>query len=341
MKYDRQTSIATRLKNIDYTGNLILITSVVAVLIALSWGGTKYPWSSYQILVPLLLGLLGLVLFHIYEAMPWVKEPTLPEAVFKRRTPAAALALTFLQAVLVFWAIYFLPVYFQAVLGISPFISGVALLPTMLLSVVAAAVAGIIVTKTGRYRPLHNVAFGITSLRMGLTSRFDRDTSTAEWVLVQCVMSVGLGLLMSSILPAVQADLPESDVAAATAAFAFIRTYGQIWGVSVPAAIFNAKFASEAWRIADLNVQVALSDGRAYSFANAELIASYPDGIRDRVIDVYSRSLQLTWLVSIAFAVLGFLLCFVEKEIFLRDTLETEFGLEETKEVKPKGSTGA
>ncbi|KAI8627366.1 MFS general substrate transporter [Xylariaceae sp. FL1651] len=332
VKYDRETAIITRLKRIDYVGNIILIGSVVSVLIALSWGGTRYRWSSYQILVPLLLGIFGLVLFHTYEGMPWVREyPTLPERVFKRRTPAAALIIAFINFICLFWVIYFLPVYFQAVLGMSPTLSGVALLPTVLLSVLVGAIAGIVLSKWGRYRPLHIIAFSFISLGLGLFSRFDQRTSPAEWVLVQIVPALGLGIMMSTNLSSVQADLPEKDTAAATAAFAFMRAYGSIWGVSIPAAIFNAQFANESWRIDDQRIQDQLSGGSAYSFANANLIHSIPKPQRDLVIDVYARSLKLTWQVSLGFALLGFLLCFLQKEISLRTTLETQFGLDEKK----------
>ncbi|KAI0853598.1 MFS general substrate transporter [Daldinia vernicosa] len=332
VNYDKETSIVERLKKIDYMGNAILIGSVVSVLIALSWGGTRYEWKSYQILVPLFLGVFGLVLFHIYEGAPWVRDyPTLPERVFKRRTPAAALIIAFINFICLFWVLYFLPIYFQAVLGMSPTISGLALLPTALLSVVTGAIAGVVLTKTGRYRPLHIIAFALIALGFGLFSRFNRNTSTAEWVIIQIIAAFGLGIMMSTNLPAVQADLPESDTAAATAAFAFVRAYGSIWGVSIPAAIFNAKFATESWRIDDSQIEVRLSGGNAYEYANADFIRSFPEPQRGRVIDVYTRSLQLIWQVSLAFALLGFLLCFLEKEIMLRTQLETEFGLEEKK----------
>lgn len=341
VNYDRDTAIATKLKKIDYVGNGILIASIVAVLIALSWGGSKYAWSSYHILVPLLLGVVGMAVFHWYETMPWVKNPTLPSRIFTRRTPAAALIIAFINFTLLFWAIYFLPIYFQAVLRMSPIISGVALLPTVLLSVVMGIVAGIILTKTGRYRPLHMASFALITLGFGLFTRLNASTSRAEWIIVQCIPAIGLGFMMTANLPAVQADLPESDTALATGAFAFMRAYGSIWGISIPAAIFNAQFDSLLYLIDDVGIREQLSGGKAYSYANADLINSFPDnGLRVQVMEVYTRSLRLTWYVSLGFAVLGFLLCFVEKEIDLRQTLETDFGLEsgEAKDTKEKSN---
>ncbi|KAF7520304.1 hypothetical protein G7054_g12805 [Neopestalotiopsis clavispora] len=180
VKYDRITSLALRLRRIDYIGTVILIAAVTSVLIGLSYGGTVYVWSDARVIVPLLLGLLGLVLFHAYETAPWVKYPTLPEQVFKKRTPASALVIAFLSFMLLFWVIYFLPVYFQAVLNAGSTESGVWLLPTVLVEVPFAVIGGGLLSKTGRYKPLHFFAFGIMVLGLGLFARFDRDTSKAE-----------------------------------------------------------------------------------------------------------------------------------------------------------------
>ncbi|KAI1738621.1 major facilitator superfamily domain-containing protein [Xylaria scruposa] len=332
VKYDRETSIWIRLKRIDYIGNAILIASVVAVLLALSRGGTLYPWSSFRILVPLLLGIFGLVVFHVYEGLPWVRDsPTLPERIFKSRTTAAALGIAFIHFLLLFWVIYFLPIYFQAVLEQSPTLSGVDLLPTVILSVLTGGVAGGVMAKTGKYRPLHIIAFLLIILGMGLFAHFGPGSHTAEWIIVQIIPAFGFGFLASTTLPAVQADLPESDAAAATAAFAFMRAYGSIWGVSIPAAIFNAQFAVQSWRIGDQGAREQLAGGNAYSYASAAYIRSFDEPYRSQIKDVYARSLRLTWYVSIAFGVIGLILAVLEKELVLRTELYTEFGLEDKK----------
>jgi hypothetical protein len=50
------------------SGTLLIVGSTTAVVIALTWSGVQYPWSSVHVLVPLILGLLGLVAFVVYEA---------------------------------------------------------------------------------------------------------------------------------------------------------------------------------------------------------------------------------------------------------------------------------
>ena len=121
--------------------------------------------------------------------------------------------------------------------------------------------------------------------------------------------------MMSTNLPVVQADLPEEQVTAATAAFSFMRAYGSIWGVAIPAAAFDARFAIESYRIADDAVRSLLSDGKACSYVTAKVLGSFDAETRNEVIDVFTRTLEYTWLASLVPTALGLRLVFVEKDI--------------------------
>jgi hypothetical protein len=48
-------------------GNVLVIGSTTSVVIGLTWGGVRYPWSSARVLSPLVIGLVGLGVFVIYE----------------------------------------------------------------------------------------------------------------------------------------------------------------------------------------------------------------------------------------------------------------------------------
>lgn len=334
VNYNKTTTFKEKVKRIDYVGNAILIAGIVSMLLALSWGGTIHAWSSYKVIVPLIMGFLGMVLFHVWEALPWCIEPTVPPHIFSNRTTSTALVLAFIHNMLTFWIIYFLPLYFQAVLGSSSTISGVQLLPTAVLSVPFGIATGIIITKTGRYRPIHFIAFALMTVGLGLFTLLDKNSSAAKWVIFQMIAAVGMGLLLTGILPAVQVDLAEKDVGAATASYAFMRSYGAIWGISIPAAIFNSQFSSLSYRITDADVRESLSGGAAYSSVTSTVVNSFPPLIKDEVVGVYTDSLKMVWQVAIAFAGLSFLLVFIEKEIKMRTTLETEYGIKETQKVK-------
>ena len=58
----------------DNSGNVIVIGSTTSAAIGLTWGGVTSPWDSAQTLAPLIIGLVGLVLFMVYEAK-WAENP--------------------------------------------------------------------------------------------------------------------------------------------------------------------------------------------------------------------------------------------------------------------------
>ncbi|PQE08163.1 major Facilitator Superfamily protein [Rutstroemia sp. NJR-2017a BVV2] len=330
--YDKETHLMDRLKRIDWIGNIIFVLAMVSILIALSWAGSKYPWSSFRILVPLILGLLGLVGFLAYEASPWCVEPTMPLHLFTNRTSTTAYALTFLHSIATISAIYFLPIYFQGVRSASPARSGVDLLPTILFLIPAAITAGGLLSTFGRYRPLHHAGFAIMVIGFGLFSLLNANSSTAAWVIFQAIEACGAGVVLPVLLPAVQAALTDADTALATATWAFVRSFGLIWGATIPAAVFNTRFAALQNTITDPAVVAQLSGGQAYQRATKKFLDTITDPVvKGEVIEVFSKTLKTIWYVSIAFVALGFVLVNFEKEIPLRKELDTDFGMVEKK----------
>lgn len=207
VNYDRQSSAASRLRRIDYTGNAILIASVTAILIALSYGGTSYSWSSLHVLVPLLLGFAGIGSFLLYESSRWCMQPMTPVQHFKNRTSAAAFFLTFAHSMLSFWTLYFLPVYFQGVKLEDPTRSGALLLPTVCTIVPGGMISGAILSKTGGYRPMHLASFALMTLCTGLFIMFDQNSHTALYVCVQVIGGFGSGLALSTLLHLAQSGV--------------------------------------------------------------------------------------------------------------------------------------
>jgi hypothetical protein len=67
------------------SGNGIVIASTVAVNLALTWGGVQHSWSSYHVLLPLIIGIAGLGLFLVYETH-FPQEPIVPQRIWGNRT---------------------------------------------------------------------------------------------------------------------------------------------------------------------------------------------------------------------------------------------------------------
>ncbi|OKL60115.1 hypothetical protein UA08_04632 [Talaromyces atroroseus] len=331
VKFNKEMTIAEKLRRMDFGGSLIFVGSVVSILIALAWAGSLYAWSTVQVIVPLVLGFIGLICFLIYEA--FVSDPIMPLHLFQNRTSLVAFVLTFLHGIATVWLLYFLPVYFQAVLQASTERSGIDLLPTIFAIVPFAIAAGVVMGKIGRYKPIHVVGFAVMMMGFGLLTLLNENSSTAAWVLFQVVESLGAGLVIPTLLPAVMAELTDADTGSATGTWSFMRGFGMTWGVTIPSAIFNDQTTRLASRIQDPSVVAMLTGGQAYEHATRSFVESLTDPtVKSQVISIFTESLKRSWQIGIAFPALGFLIVFLEKEIPLRQELNTEYGIEDGKE---------
>ncbi|KAK2737625.1 hypothetical protein FQN55_000981 [Onygenales sp. PD_40] len=273
-----------------------------------------YNWETYNVIVPLVLGFAGLGLFLAVE---WtlVKEPSFPRGIVSNITSAAVRRLSVME-------------------------SGIDTIPIFAGTLPFAIVGGILLSKIGRYKPLHLIGWVFVIISFGLFSLLGPDSSTAAWACYQLLCAIGVGLLASILLPAVQAPLDESLAATATGVWSFFRGFGSVWGVTIPSAIFNNQCRQNAVRtITDPKIAQMLTGGKGYQYATKAFLDSIENPTsRAQVVDVFHKSLRIVWYIGTAFAGLGFLLTFLEKEIELRRRVDTKFGIED--EEDSKGSSG-
>ncbi|KAI1334211.1 MFS general substrate transporter [Xylariaceae sp. FL0016] len=330
MRVGPSSSEKTRLRSIDYIGSAIFTPSIIAILLGLIMGGVKYPWSSWRVILPLILGSLGWVSFHVQQA--FASHPSVPARLFANRTSATAFLLTFLSSALVQSVSYFLPIYFQAVKATTVIKSGTYFLPYAIGTLFFAIVGGVLLSSLGKYKSLHLVSFALTSIGLGLLTLLDRGTPTAVWVIIQLIASAGLGLSVSTMLPAIMAALPESDVASSTAAYVFLKTFGYVWGVAIPSILFNAVFDSNLDRVSDPAVRDQLANGAAYAFASQvhRMYKTSDPSLWEDVSDVYADTLRTIWWVGLGTSIVGFIAVFMERSLELRTDLDTAYGLEDS-----------
>ena len=70
-------SLLQKLKRIDYFGTITVVGATIAFLLPLNWGGSQYPWSSPIIIVLLIVGCIGFILFAVIESK-FAVEPVAP-----------------------------------------------------------------------------------------------------------------------------------------------------------------------------------------------------------------------------------------------------------------------
>ena len=169
-----------------------------------------------------------------------------------------------------------------------------------------AMAGGISLSKFGAYRPIHATMFVLSSLAACLFTLLDQGTPKVTWAIFE-IINASLGMSFSTVLPAILASLPDTDVASANAAFSFIKVFGFVWGVTLPSIIFNAVFQKDLLHVTSIDLWTQIEDGGAYSFASqAHRIKKAVDPRQwNEVVNVYIDSLKAIWWLCLGISVLG------------------------------------
>ncbi len=234
---------------IDYLGTLIFTAAVIPLLIGLTEkglttaSGQAVGWMTWQ--VGGLLGLsvvLGLVFLFVESR---VAEPIVPLDLFRIRTYAASQAAMFLLSFAFFIGVIFLPRYYQAVRGISATASGYMLWPLLLGLMGTSILAGLIISRTGKYKWLLVGAMILAGFGMLLMTQMSATTS--DWTLWawMLVMGVGIGPSMSAYTLVVQNAVPQRLMGVATSNLTFFRQIGGSIGLAVAGTYLASTFTSQ------------------------------------------------------------------------------------------------
>jgi len=150
------------------------------------------------------------------------------------------------------------------------------------------------------------------------------DTPTWQWVVIQLIPGWGVGALFALTLPPIQSSLPVSELAHATATFAFCRSLGSVFGIALTTTVFVATVNPKLAGIPG-TAAVGLRGPTALEFATE--LHHLPPGMEAPVRQVYSDALFYSFIVLVPFCVIGFIASFFVKELPLPDFQESSHGI--------------
>ncbi len=129
-----------RWHRLDVLGAVLITAASVCLMLALSWGGARVPWSS-----PEIIGLFGgsLVLWALFAArLLTAEEPLIPLAILRNGVVRTGTAASCFGMGALIGLTVFLPLFFETVMGLTAGQSGLALIPLTVGVVCGATFAG-------------------------------------------------------------------------------------------------------------------------------------------------------------------------------------------------------
>ncbi|MGE7662556.1 MDR family MFS transporter [Peribacillus sp. NPDC097197] len=222
--------------HIDYLGIFTLIPGIVLLLLGLTFGGDKFEWMSIDSISIFGSTLVFLALFVVFERR--AVEPILDLSLFKNRVFATTNILGFLLGLGMFGAIMFVPLFMQGVLGVSPTKAGSTMTPMMIGMILASIVGGRLLL-TFRFRTVLTSGMFFATLGFILMSTMDGETNILTAFIFMAVLGVGMGLVMPTLMIAVQNEFPKSQLGSVTAASTFFRSIGGTMGITILNAVMN------------------------------------------------------------------------------------------------------
>ena len=299
-----------QVSQLDPIGTVVFISSIVCLLLALQWGGSTYPWKDGRIIALLVL---FAVLISVFIAIQhWKQETaTVPPRIIQKRSIAAGMWSQFCVGSSMLTMVYYVPIWFQAIKGVSAIRSGIDTLPMIMSLVVASIMAGALVQRLGYYVPFM-IANGIVmSIGAGLITTFTPSTNHPKWIGYQIIFGFGLGLGMQQANLAAQAVLSRRDASTGIALIMFCQQLGGAVFVSIGQNVFSNELIRGLRPISGVNPATVVKTG-ATEIRNVVDVR-----FLSQVRAAYNGALTKTFTAALAMAALSIIgaLCMEWKNI--------------------------
>ncbi|KAH9894667.1 MFS general substrate transporter [Xylariomycetidae sp. FL2044] len=297
---DKKMTLAQRVLEIDLVGFFTFAAACSMFLMGLQWGGTQYAWDS-----PTVIGLLaaGLVCFGLLAGWFYYKgeDALIPPRLLRKRVTIMITLTSFVQSGATITALYWLPVWFQAIRGANALSSGVMILPLILSQLFGSVICGALVQKTGYYLPEVVLGNALVAVGAGLTSTFSPSTSTGEVIGYQILMGFGRGLILQLLVTAMQANVPREDASIASAYAMFSQFLGGAFFACIAKTVFTSSITEAVREHAP-----GIDPGALVDTGVTELTSSLPPEALEGALLAYNEAIDHVFYLQLAAACCAF-----------------------------------
>lgn len=260
----RRLPLTQRKHALDLPGAALMITAAIAMLLALTWGGVRFPWLSWQVLA-LFAGsaaLWGLFSWRLATA----PEPFLPLSVLANPiVRTATLSGACCMGVLVGLTI-FIPLYFEVIVHLSASQSGLALIPLMGASVISATLTGQMMARVEHYKRMAFAGFVVAILGLGALAIWPVGLPMAGMIAILTIVGFGVGAVFPVTTVSMQNAVSGRHMGIATGSLNFFRSLGSALTVALLGAIVLGGIGASGGVSVEALARTASEPALAYAF---------------------------------------------------------------------------
>lgn len=224
-------------REIDWAGTAVLTAGLTAGVLALI-EGNAWGWSSPRILGLFAAAAVLLAVFGWVESR--VRAPIVQFEFLRNRDFVGAIVVAFVISFSMLGMFFFMALYIQNVLGYSPFEAGVRFLPTTLVIMFVAPIAGRLTDRIGP-RPLIVAGLAIVAVSLFMQSQIDGSSGYGTLFIPFVLMGLGIALTMSPMSTAAMNAVANTKAGLASGLLSMSRMIGGTFGVAVLGAIFQSR----------------------------------------------------------------------------------------------------
>ncbi|KAI1662199.1 MFS general substrate transporter [Daldinia decipiens] len=294
-----------RVLELDLIGAVVLMPAIIMLLLALQWGGSRFPWSDRRI-IGLFAGAGAMALIFIGIEHYQQDKGLLPPRFFKDRNLLCAMLFAAFFGASFFPLIYYLSLYFQAIQGDSAVRAGIKLLPLLISVVVSSIISGALITATGYYNPFILVEIAMVAVGAGLITTLDLHTPFANWFGYQVLDGLGVGIGFQASVIVVQNVVSRELVPQATSCVQFFQSLGGALFIAVAQTVFQNGLINGLARDAP-HLDPELFTHSGASQVRQVLSSIGQERMLNAVLGAYMSGLRHTYYISAAAATVAFL----------------------------------
>jgi EmrB/QacA subfamily drug resistance transporter len=224
--------------HIDIAGAVFWVIGAASALLFLSAIGSAGPTSPPELaaIAVCAVAFTGLFLRRERRAI----EPILSLQLFRIPSFAVGVSAAAMMTFAMQAAMVFLPLYFQAVLGQSPAVSGLMLLPQVAAMIVSSTFGGHHSVRSGAFKRyfIFGVALEATAMLL-LVACALTNAGPLPFLVALAVLGLGTGLGMPNAVVIVQNAVPRPVLGAATGSMMFMRSLGGAIGVALSGCVMR------------------------------------------------------------------------------------------------------